>query len=642
MGKQRKRPPDDDRLSTIEQQLRATNQQLRASQQQLKTANQQLEAGNQQLRASEEELRKVNQDLRKRVKELDCLYGLSQLVERPDIVLDEIFQGLVELIPNGWRYPEITCARVIFEGKHFKTPNFKETKWRQLADIELLGKKAGILEVYYLKKKSELDEGPFLNEERELLNGLAERLGRIAQRIKDEQALKAAHQQLRADEQQLKVANQQLHANGQQLKAANQQLRANEQQLRAANQQLAANEAELRETRDYLESLINYANAPIIVWDAKFIISRFNRAFEHLMGYTADEVVGRKLSILFPEASREESLSKIARTLRGECWESIEIPVLCKDGDIRVALWNSANIYAKDGTTLLATIAQGQDITQRKKMDQALRATNEQLQASEQQLIAANEQLRASEQQLKAANQQLRANEQQLRAANQQLQAEVRERKKTEEKIKTTLKEKEVLLKEIHHRVRNNMQLISSILNIQSKHLRDEQALKMFKNGQSRIRSMALVHEKLYESKNLAGIDFAEYIRSITTYLFTLYKISEAVRLNVDIKDILLDINTAIPCALIVNEIVSNSLKYAFPEGIEGEIYIGLRSDKPDKFILIVKDNGIGFPKELDFRKTESLGMQLIIMLAGQLEGTVELDKSKGTAFTITFGKIKT
>jgi two-component sensor histidine kinase len=459
MGKQRKRPPDDDRLSAIEQQLRATNQQLRASQQQLKTANQQLEAGNQQLRASEEELRKVNQDLRKRVKELDCLYGLSQLVERPDIVLDEIFQGLVELIPNGWRYPEITCARVIFEGKHFKTPNFKETKWRQLADIELLGKKAGILEVYYLKKKSELDEGPFLNEERELLNGLAERLGRIAQRIKDEQALKAAHQQLRADEQQLKVANQQLHANGQQLKAANQQLRANEQQLRAANQQL---------------------------------------------------------------------------------------------------------------------------------------------------------------------------------------QAEVRERKKTEEKIKTTLKEKEVLLKEIHHRVKNNMQLISSILNIQSKHLRDEQALKMFKNGQSRIRSMALVHEKLYESKNLAGIDFAEYIRSITTYLFTLYKISEAVRLNVDIKDILLDINTAIPCALIVNEIVSNSLKYAFPEGIEGEIYIGLRSDKPDKFILIVKDNGIGFPKELDFRKTESLGMQLIIMLAGQLEGTVELDKSKGTAFTITFGQIKT
>ncbi len=459
MGKQRKRPPDNDRLSAIEQQLRAANQQLRASQQQLRAANQQMEASNQQLRAGEDELRKVNQDLRGRVKELDCLYGLSQLVERPDIVLDEIFQGFVELIPNGWQYPEITCARVVFEGEHFKTPNFKETKWRQLADIELLGKKAGALEVYYLKKKPELDEGPFLNEERKLLNALAERLGRIAQRIKDEQALKAAYQQLRADEQQLKAANQQLRAN---------------------------------------------------------------------------------------------------------------------------------------------------------------------------------------EQQLKAANQQLQANEQQLRAANQQLQAEVRERKKTEEKIEAALKEKEVLLKEIHHRVKNNMQLISSILNSQSKHIEDEQALMMFKNGQSRIRSMALVHEKLYESEDLAGIDFAEYIRSITTYLFSLHKISEAVRLNVDIKDILLDINTAIPCALIVNEIVSNSLKYAFPEGIEGEIYIGLHSNKRDKLILIVKDNGIGFPKELDFRKTESLGMQLIIMLVEQLEGTVELERKEGTAFTITFGKTKT
>ncbi len=614
MGKQRKHPPDNDRLSAIEQQLRA--------------ANQQLEANNQQLRAGEEELRKVNQDLRERVKELDCLYGLSQLVERPDIVLDKIFQGLVELIQHGWQYPEITCVRVVFEGEHFKTPNFKETKWRQLADIELLGKKVGALEVYYLKKRPELDEGPFLNEERKLLNGLAERLGRIAQRIKDEEALKAAHQQLRADEQQLKAANQQLDASN--------------QQLRAANQQLAANEAELRETRDYLESLIDYANAPIIVWDAKFRISRFNRAFERLTGHTADDVIGRELSILFPEASREESMQDIARTLRGEYWESMEIQVLRKDGDIRVALWNSANIYAQDGTTLLATIAQGQDVTQRKKTEQALRATNQQLQASEQQLIAANEQLRASEQQLKAANQQLRANEQQLRAANQQLQADVRERKKTEEKIKAALKEKEVLLKEIYHRVKNNMQVISSILNIQSKHIEDKQALKMFENGQSRIRSMALVHEKLYESENLAGIDFADYIRSITTYLFRLHKISEAVRSNVDIKEILLDINTAIPCGLIINELVSNSLKYAFPEGIEGEIWIRLYSDKDGRFTLLVKDNGIGFPKDMDFRKTESLGIQLVIMLVEQLEGTIELDKSEGTAFTITFGKAKT
>ncbi len=273
--------------------------------------------------------------------------------------------------------------------------------------------------------------------------------------------------------------------------------------------------------------------------------------------------------------------------------------------------------------------------------EQQLRATIQQLQASEQQLKAANQQLQASEQQVRAANQQLQASEQQIRAANQQLQAEVTERKKEHKKVIAALKEKEVLLKEIHHRVKNNMQVISSILNLQSRHIKDKHALKMFEDSQNRIKSMALVHEKLYESENLAGIDFAEYIRSMTSYLFSLYKIGQAIGLNIDIKDILLDVNTAIPCGLIINELISNSLKYAFPEGIVGEICIQLFSDKDDKFTLIVKDNGIGFPKDLDFRETESLGMQLVIMLVEQLEGTIELDKSKGTNFKITFEKPK-
>jgi PAS domain S-box-containing protein len=132
-------------------------------------------------------------------------------------------------------------------------------------------------------------------------------------------------------------------------------------------------EESLRETRDYLEKLLNYANAPIIVWDTKSIITRFNHAFERLTGYTNKEVIGKKLHILFPEVSRKESLKKIERTLSGEYWESVEIPVLCKDGSIKIALWNSANIYTKDAGTLVATIAQGQDITDRKQAEEALR-----------------------------------------------------------------------------------------------------------------------------------------------------------------------------------------------------------------------------------------------------------------------------
>ncbi len=133
----------------------------------------------------------------------------------------------------------------------------------------------------------------------------------------------------------------------------------------------------LHESHDYMENLFNYANAPIIVWDPKGRITRFNHAFENMTGITADEVIGQKLDVLFPEASRDESIGKIARTLEGEYWESVEIPILHKGGDIRVALWNSANIYAEDGTTLSATIAQGMDITERKRAEEALGESEE-------------------------------------------------------------------------------------------------------------------------------------------------------------------------------------------------------------------------------------------------------------------------
>ncbi|MEA3298428.1 MAG: response regulator, partial [Chloroflexota bacterium] len=153
--------------------------------------------------------------------------------------------------------------------------------------------------------------------------------------------------------------------------------------MHAIKQEVETKRAEdvLRETRDYLEKLINYANAPTTVWDPESKISQFNHAFEHLTGYAASEVIGQKLSMLFPEASRDDSLSRIAHTLSGEYWESVEIPILRKDGDIRLALWNSANIYAEDGTTLLATIAQGTDITERKRAEEKIEHLNAVLRA---------------------------------------------------------------------------------------------------------------------------------------------------------------------------------------------------------------------------------------------------------------------
>jgi two-component sensor histidine kinase len=208
--------------------------------------------------------------------------------------------------------------------------------------------------------------------------------------------------------------------------------------------------------------------------------------------------------------------------------------------------------------------------------------------------------------------------------------------------LRASLHEKEILLKEIHHRVKNNMQVISSLLSLQSRHLTDKAAIEMFRESQQRIRSMALVHEKLYQSKDLSRIDFSKYIESLIMFLFHSYRVnSDLVRMKTEVRNVLLDINSAIPCGLIINELVMNALKHAFPGGRKGEIIVSLQPSGDDRFILSVSDDGVGFPAGLDFHKTETLGMQLVTMLVDQLDGTISLERKPGTRFEVVFRELK-
>ncbi|HUV50433.1 MAG TPA: AAA family ATPase [Anaerolineae bacterium] len=216
------------------------------------------------------------------------------------------------------------------------------------------------------------------------------------------------------------------------------------------------------------------------------------------------------------------------------------------------------------------------------------------------------------------------------------------EMRQAEDQIKASLNEKEVLLKEIHHRVKNNLQIISSLLSLQSTHIKDKHDIEIFKESRNRVRSMAFVHEKLYQSEDLAMIDFAEYTRKLTTSLFHSYAAyPENITLEINADDIFLGINDAIPCGLIINELVSNCLKHAFPRGKKGKICVELHSKRNlhanNKFTLIVDDNGARFPKGLDFRKAKTLGLQLVTTLVKQLKGTIEFDRDDRTKFEITF-----
>ncbi|MFA4825575.1 MAG: PAS domain S-box protein [Methanoregula sp.] len=219
-----------------------------------------------------------------------------------------------------------------------------------------------------------------------------------------------------------------------------------------------------------------------------------------------------------------------------------------------------------------------------------------------------------------------------LKHYSEELEQEVKVR--TEE-LSASLEEKVVLLREIHHRVKNNLQIIISLVNLQMRQIDDERLKQVMAETQNRVRAMAFVHEKLYQSEDISRIDLASYTRFLVTQLFSFYGVdSRQVTLNIDIGKLMLNINTAIPLGLIINELASNALKHAFPNGRTGTISITAREE--DKTLhLTVKDEGIGIPADFDWRNAESLGLRLVISLVEQLDGTIELDRREGTRFTI-------
>lgn len=223
-----------------------------------------------------------------------------------------------------------------------------------------------------------------------------------------------------------------------------------------------------------------------------------------------------------------------------------------------------------------------------------------------------------------------------LRHRVQRLQDMIK-RQQAEYQIKVSLREKEALLKEIHHRVKNNLQIISSLLELQSYSIKDSKILDLFRESQHRVRLMALVHEKLYQSNNLGKVSFIEYVKTLSNYLLHSYKVdSNDIEVIIKIDDISLDIDTAVPCGLIINELMSNALKYAFSHVKKGIINIEANRVGENQFSLIFQDDGVGMSQDLDIYQTDTLGLQLVTSLADQLEGDLEVFTDSGTTFRLT------
>jgi len=217
---------------------------------------------------------------------------------------------------------------------------------------------------------------------------------------------------------------------------------------------------------------------------------------------------------------------------------------------------------------------------------------------------------------------------------------DISELKNAEDKIIASLNEKEVLLQEIHHRVKNNMQIISSLLSLQANHTVSKEAADILKESRGRVKSMAMIHEKLYHTNNLGKLNMADYLNNLVSDILRSYSgVSNVVTADVDVENIYLNIDTAIPMGLLVNELVSNSVKHAFPKG-DGNIKVTLES-RDNNFVLTVSDNGIGLPDDFDMVESSSLGLQLVMSLSIQLEGDLEILKDGKTSFILTFKELE-
>ena len=337
------------------------------------------------------------------------------------------------------------------------------------------------------------------------------------------------------------------------------------------------------ESKTILSGIINTAEDAIISVDYNQNIILFNQGAEKIFCYSAEEIIGKNLGMLLPESIRSDHSEHINNFGKSEI-----VSKGMKDRSEITGLRKNGDIFPAE-----ANISQV-EIDGRQIFTAILR--------------------------------------------------DVSEQKLIENKLRESLKEKEILLQEVNHRVKNNLQVILSLFALQGESTDDPERIAMLSEIRLRIQSMAMIHEKIYKSERLGQINFHQYVKDLTTEIFHTYSTSSgSVRLNLEVAPVSLEINRAVPFALILNELTSNALKYAFTAKEKGNLSISLKLEKDKLLLLTVCDDGVGIPKKIQFSKTKTLGLRLVRVLTHQLNGKAELKenpyckKSRGTMFVFRF-----
>ncbi|RPI37194.1 MAG: PAS domain S-box protein [Methanoregulaceae archaeon] len=368
-------------------------------------------------------------------------------------------------------------------------------------------------------------------------------------------------------------------------------------------------EEELRESEERYRTLVDQLPDYVIV-HRDGILLYVNPASAARMGYDGRALQGRSILEFIAPEYHKTVRNAIARRMAGKDVASYEMKIRAKDGTFRTVLNHGSTVMFEGRLASLNVLS---DITDRKLMEEEVRSLN-----------------RVLEQRVKDRTEA-------LSRTNEQLTAEIAARTHAEQEIVQSLREKDLLLREIHHRVKNNLQIIASLLNLQSRTINDPNVLEAIRNSQSRIRAMALVHERIYRSHSIAEINLKDYLNYLIKQIFQFCNIQQhQIRMEVTMDEIMADIDTITPLGLIINELVSNSLKHAFPKGRQGAISIECSPQDAGMLRIVYHDNGIGIPAGYDWKKTESLGLRLVNSLVDQLNGTIESGGGEGTTFILT------
>ncbi|MFC1835547.1 PAS domain S-box protein [Thermodesulfobacteriota bacterium] len=394
------------------------------------------------------------------------------------------------------------------------------------------------------------------------------------------------------------------------LKQTNDQLILEITERRQAEEALRWSEAKYRE-------LVQNANSLIARLDPSGNVMFFNEFAQNFFGFAEEEIIGKNAigTLLSGTDSSDADFANMIRDidLSPEKCLTIENENTVRNGNRVWLAWTNQAITDSNGE-IAEILCVGHDITYRKEAEKQLRRAHNELER------------RVEERTLE------------LKTANRQLNREIMERKRAESLIKASLEEKEVLLQEIHHRVKNNLQVMSSLLRLQSRHVGRKDVTEVFRDAEHRVRSMALAHEKLYQSSDLANIWLSDYITTLSKHILGSYETdTNRLKLSTDIDGISLPIDSAIPLGLIVSELISNCVKHAFVDGERGEVTVSIRWSGPHEFQLGVRDDGIGIPEHISWDRPDSLGLRLVRLFTRQLRGKIELSVDQGTRFSIGF-----